>query len=307
MKIIDKTPFRGEDGSISFTDRVKATLKYGFSWFNELKTQDEIIPILEKHLGRSFILMRNVTLGGTEFQLPMVLIGPPVVLVINIISDQGVFRAKEDEWGTLKDDQIVPAGVNQLALTSRMGQVLQVFLDRAGMKGMLKVESVLLSAHPGTHIESVRPIVRVVMRDALERFAVSLTQAQAVLSPEMTAAISQVMLTGKPIGGPAAKSVPEPQPEPEPAEQSYGLYEESDSETPAGDGSLGDFTFEDHEEEQAQPQQPAKKARAKASRAKNKRIMGLSVKQLSILAAIFLAWLCVVIAFFIFINAQFNV
>ena len=34
-------------------------------------------------------------------------------------------------------------------------------------------------------MDSLRPIIRVVMRDALERFAVSITQARILLSPEI--------------------------------------------------------------------------------------------------------------------------
>jgi hypothetical protein len=186
MKIIDKTPFRrGWQHQLSRSH--KATLKYGFSWYDRIKTQDEIIPMLEKHLGRSFILMRNVTLGGTDVELPMILIGPPVVLVINVITDQGVFRAKEDEWGKIKGDQICPLVATSSSRTARMGQVLQVFLDRAGLKGHdLPSNQSCFRRKPGTHIESVRPIVRMVMSDALERFRRLADPGARRLSPEMT-------------------------------------------------------------------------------------------------------------------------
>lgn len=299
MKIIDKTPFLSEDGKISLVDRIQATFKFGLSWHGRIQSQAKVIPVLEKHLGRNFILMRNVTLGGTNVDLPLVLIGPPGVLLINVIPEKGVFRAKEEEWGTISGDQISPAKVNQVVRTSRMGQVLQIFLDRAGLKGMLTVESVLLSADPGTHIESVRPIVRIVMSDALERFSASLSQARTVLSPEMSAAIAQVILTGKPIGRTAESS---PQPEPE---QSHGFFQDDDQESPQGDGSLGEFTFQDDEpEEETAEVEPIK---AKPNRKKKQRIMGLSIPQLAILAGILLAWLCIVIIFFVYVNAQLNV
>ncbi len=303
MKIIDKTPFRKEDGSISFADRIQGTLKYGLSWYDRVMAQEKIIPALEKHLGRSFILMRNITLGGTDVELPMILIGPPVVLLVNVITEQGVFRAKEDEWGKITGDQFVPAKINHLARTARMGQVLQVFLDRAGLKGMIHVESVLFSANPGTHIESVRPIVRIVMSDALDRFAASLAQAKASLSPEMCAAVAQVVLTGKPIRQAKAPASEEAQLQAGPEDNRDFFQEEQ--EATQDDGSLGEFTFQDDESENALgTEQPAK---VKPTRKKKQRIMGLSLPQLGILLGILLAWLCIVVVFFAYVTAQLNV
>jgi len=302
MKIIDKTPFRSEDGKISFTDRIQATLKYGLSWYGRIQAQEKIIPVLEKHLGRNFILMRNITLGGTEVELPLILIGPPGVLLVNVITEQGVFRAKEDEWGNISGSQFVPAKVNQVVRTSRMGQVLQIFLDRAGLKGMLNVESVMLAADAGTHVESVRPIVRIVMSDALERFAVSLSQAKASLSPEVCAAVAQVVLTGKPVRQAGTAEVEQ---EREPENQRGFLDDEP--ELPQSDGSLGEFTFQDDEENTEQEPAPEEKAKPKSARKSKQRIAGLTLPQLGILAGILLVWLCIVIVFFVYVTAQFNV
>lgn len=305
MKIIDKTPFRSEDGTISFVDRIQATFKYGLNWYNRIQAQEKIIPVLEKHLGRNFILMRNVTLGGTEVELPTILIGPPGVILINVITEQGVFRAKEDEWGKISGSQFVPEKVNQLARTSRMGQVLQVFLDRAGLKGMLNVEAVLLSAEPGTHIESVRPIVRIVMSDALERFAVSLAQAKASLSPEACASIAQIILTGKSAQQAAAEPLQEEtgyQPEPE----ANKAFFQDEPEAPHSDGTLGEFSFADDSEEEQPTSEPRPK-KQKAGKKGQTRIAGLTVPQLAILAGILFAWLCIVIGFILYVNAQLNV
>jgi predicted metallo-beta-lactamase superfamily hydrolase len=157
MKIIDKTPFRKEDGSISFIDRIQGTLKYGLPWYGRLQAQEKSFLFSKNILGRNFILMRNIILGGTDIELPIILIGPPAVLVINVITEQGVFRAQEDEWGRIVGNQFVPAKVNHHSTrTVRMGKVLQVFLERAGAKG-ITVDTLLLSANPGTHVESIRP------------------------------------------------------------------------------------------------------------------------------------------------------
>lgn len=301
MKIIDKTPYISQDGSISIPDRIQATLKYGLPWYDRIQAQAKIIPVLEKHLGRNFVLLRNATLGGTDVELPLILIGPPGIFLINVITEKGVFRAKDDEWGKISGSQFVPAKVNQVVRTSRMGQVLQVFLERAGLKG-LKVESILLSADPGTHVESVRPIVRVVMSDALDRLAASIAQARDSLGPEASAMIAQVILTGKTLRQ-AADASPEPEVQPEP-EPTYGFYEPSEASEP-GDGTLGEFTFDDSEEENAEEAQPAPPP--KRARKGKQRILGMTIPQLTVLAGILLAWLCVVIIFIVYVNAQLNV
>jgi hypothetical protein len=303
MKIIDKTPFRKEDGSISFIDRIQGTLKYGLPWYGRLQAQEKIIPVLEKHLGRNFILMRNVTLGGTDIQLPMILIGPPAVLVINVITEKGIFRAQEDEWGRMVGNQFVPDKVNHIALTARMGKVLQVFLERAGAKG-LAIDTLLLSANPGTHVESIRPVVRVVMSDALERFAASLSQAKAVLGPVACGGIAQVILRGKPGGqSPEMAEEAESQPESlaEPNANQYFFQEEN----PQTD-NLRDDTDSRGGEAGSAPEARAE-SKGKPARKKKTRIMGLTLKQIGILAGILLAWLCLVIVFFAFVSAQLNV
>jgi hypothetical protein len=46
------------------------------------------------------------------------------------------------------------------------------------------VEPILIAASPAVHIELVRPIVRVVLSDAVKQYAASLVQARALLTPE---------------------------------------------------------------------------------------------------------------------------
>jgi hypothetical protein len=291
MKIIDKTPFRQPDGSIKFVDRVKASLKYGLPWYDRIQAQDKIIPTLEKHLGRSFILLRNVTLAGTDIELPMILIGPPAVLVVNVITEKGVFRAQEDEWGKITGNQAVPAKVNHLVRTQRMGKVLQVFLNKAGVSGVT-VEALLLSANPGTHVESVRPIVRVVMSDALDRFAASLSQTKGSLGPEVCAGIAQFVLTGSTDGKSPEMQESEATPEEKtaaPQENQFFFQEDS----PKTDSSPA--------------QAPIASETKKPARKKKIRILGLTLAQIGILAGILLLWLCIIIAFIAYATAQLNV
>lgn len=203
MKIADRTSYRQENGQINILGRVQGMLKFGMAWYDLISAQDDVVSILEKALDQKYILLRNITLPDTEIELPMVLIGPPGVFMINVINDRGVYRARDDEWGMISGEKFVPAKINQVQRTSKLGRVLQIYLERAGFKNQFNVEPILLTANPGMHIEPVRPIVRVVMSDALERFAISIHQAKTILSDSEAIQIAKII-----INGPATQEEP---------------------------------------------------------------------------------------------------
>jgi hypothetical protein len=95
-----------------------------------------------------------------------------------------MFRAKGDQWGILSGSSIKPENPNLLSRTERMARAIQVYLQRQGYVDLFNVEAILLCSDPATNVDSMRPIIRVIMRDMLERFASSIPQARIVLSPE---------------------------------------------------------------------------------------------------------------------------
>ncbi len=275
MKIIDQTPFRGEDGQISLVNRIQATLKYGMAWYDNIQAQDALVPMLEKQLGKNYILLRNITLPKTQITLPMVLIGQAGIFLINILGERGLYRAKGDEWGTIENEQFKPASPNLMRQTAQMGKALQLYLEKLGFQGVVTVESILLAVNPGAHVETVRPAVRVVMVDALERFAVSMTQARAVLSVEAASKISEVILSGKGIQ--PTQPVPQTTPKEEPEVQPYPLYETSDDSNRTDlSGDSISFNFEETtdennpsgSDEDAAAKKSAGNGKSNASRAK---------------------------------------
>jgi len=196
MKIADKTPFRNEGGVIDIMGRAQGTLKYGLTWYARVQAQDVAIAVMDKVLGANYVLLRNVTLPDTDIDLPLVLIGPPGIYLINVTHERGVYRARDEEWGTISGERFVAAGINQLQRTVKLGRVLQIYLDRAGYKGSLIVEPILMASDPGMHIESVRPAARIVMSDALERFAISMNQAHAILDAGTIANLARIIVKG---------------------------------------------------------------------------------------------------------------
>jgi hypothetical protein len=65
-----------------------------------------------------------------------------------------------------------------------MSRAILVYLQRQGYSDLSNVEAALLCSDPATTVDTMRPIIRVIMRDSLERFAVSVMQARIVLNPE---------------------------------------------------------------------------------------------------------------------------
>ncbi|MBU2610766.1 MAG: hypothetical protein KJ606_07465, partial [Chloroflexi bacterium] len=174
MRIIDKTPYQFESGKINLFDQLKATLKYGADWLEEIKSQKTAIAHLENALDNSYTLLRNVTLSGLGVTIPLILVGPSGIYVMYTTGLQGMYRAKGDAWGTLEGYKFIPASVNLLARTAQMGRAVQVFLERCaapfdelraaptrqGFPSTTPIEAALLATEPGLHVDSIRPIVR---------------------------------------------------------------------------------------------------------------------------------------------------
>lgn len=200
MNIIDQTPyFNNRTGEISFLDRSKALMKYGASWIKEVEAQNQVIAVLDKVLDRNYTLLRNVTPPGLEASFPLILVGPAGVFVMYVTPLTGIFRAKGDQWGTISGNTFRNEKPNLLTRTERMARAIQVFLQRQGYSVITTVDAILLCSDPSVHVDSIRPIIRVVMRDALERFAISIMQARVVFSPESVQdVIERILIPPKP-------------------------------------------------------------------------------------------------------------
>jgi hypothetical protein len=70
-----------------------------------------------------------------------------------------------------------------LSRTLLMGRSVQAFLTNHG-RALSEVEPVLFFSDPGIHVELVRPTVRLVMADAVDRFVAGLVQSRILLNQE---------------------------------------------------------------------------------------------------------------------------
>jgi hypothetical protein len=223
MKITDHTPFF-KDGKISPMDKVKASMKYGAAWFQEIEAQNVVIEYLEKALGKTtgYHLLRNITLQGLEVEIPFILLGPTGIYVMHATALRGMYRAKNEDWGTIEANSFKPAKANLLARTARLGKALQIYLQRQGFSDLPLVEALLLCSDPGMHVDTIRPVIRVVQRDALDRLAISITLARPVLSYERVQDVYNRILTPRPPQPkPSETLMPTPEPAAGPENESY--------------------------------------------------------------------------------------
>lgn len=221
MKIIDQTQYLDkETGNISFVDRGMALFKYGSGWLKEIQAQSHIIFVMDKLLDKNFTLLRNVTPPALGVSFPLILVGPTGVFVMYVTPLTGTFRAKGDQWGTISGNTFKDEKPNLLIRTERMARALQVFLQSQGQTEVTSAEPILLCSDPAMNVDSLRPIIRIVMRDALDRFIISLTQTRVVFSPDaVQRTIDQILNPPKPA-------------QPQPVENEPGMIEPGQAVNP---------------------------------------------------------------------------
>jgi hypothetical protein len=289
MKIIDQTPFfNHKTGEISILDRAKAMIKYGSNWIKEVEAQKQIIAVLGKVLDRNYTLLRNVPPPGLEASFPFILIGPAGVFVMYVTPQTGMIRAKGDLWGTISGNTFKNEKPNLLKRTERMARAIQVFLQRQGYSELTNVDAILLCSDPSIHVDSIRPIIRVVMRDALERFAISLTQARVVLSPESVYDIIQRIL-----------NPPKPAP-PQPAETLIAAGPGALASAQAKDPYVPTFALPESQAPAWSNEPDSLSIAGTETHSRVPRHKGLNKKQWAFLIVMFVIW-CLLITVFLFL------
>ena len=259
MKIIDKTPFQTEKGEISFLDRLQGTLKYGFSWFSELEAQKNVIVQLDRVLEKGFVLIRNLTLPGSDIVEPIILIGLGSIYVIYVTHLRGQYEAKGDQWNIDNNGRSQPAPINLMNIVARLAKVLERYFQIHGIELRVQIEPVLIAADPGMHIDSTRPAVRVVQSDAIKQFAASLLQTRPVVTAEYIYDLADRIVTPRPksdagpqpvapSAAPKAASAPAAD---NPAARAHAIFNASEQAQPFNPSDLG-FALQD--DSSAQPQ-----------------------------------------------------
>lgn len=290
MKIIDKTPFQNAQGEVDLSGRIQGTLRYGFDWFGELEAQKSVISQLERLLEKGFVLIRNFSLPEIDVVIPIILVGPGGVYVIHVTNVKGQFEAKGDQWNTLTNGRGLPARTNLLDKVSKYARALQIYLNRQKIQTPAPIEPILITANPGAHVDSLRPVARVVMSDAIKQFVASLIQARPLWRSENIYDTADRIVTPRP---PEALAV-QPPAIPTPAADA------AEDDRPFNPADL-DFAFEDGEPlppqakpsvRETSPAQPLPKSSAQRGR-----ILGMTAGQLALLVGMVVIECCVLAGF----------
>lgn len=302
MKIIDKTPLIDQDGKLGFTQRIQGMFKYGLGWLDELEAQKAVLTFLDKNLEKGYTLIRNMTLGKSGIMIPFILIGPAGIFVLNQTFLRGRYQAVGDAWNVESGAQYKPAPVNLIRETARMARALQVFIERQGTKLPVDVEPVLIAGDPGLHIESSRPVIRVLMIDAVKSFVTGLTTGAPVLTAlAVNEAVDRILEPRpprrEPVSHPVKPAVREPEPPPEPVSRARAIFSAAEEPKPFNPSEF-DFAMVD---ERSAAEAAKAFAAAPEPRKAGRRILGLTTIQLVILAALASCLICVIVLAFVFV------
>jgi hypothetical protein len=119
---------------------------------------------------------------------------------------RGIYRVQGETWEKLDDrrSKYLPALPNLIQIGLSLGSTVGAYI-KSRNPSLPIAEPVLVFTEPGLHLEAVRPAVRVVMVDGLERFIAGLLQSPILLNQEEVAKVidllSQVKSASEPLAG----------------------------------------------------------------------------------------------------------
>jgi hypothetical protein len=176
----------------------------------DVRAYEAMIAQMERALSNKYYLLQNVMIEGAEKPLSNVLIGPVGIYLLNTNYLKGIFRAKEDTWAEMKgrNRQFEPVHPNLIKEALQMSSQLNDYLS-SRLSQVPMIHPVLIMLNPGTHVDSVRPAVRTILIDGLERFIARLAQDPPQLTSEDVHAI--VNRLKEPPADPSKSAVEEAQ------------------------------------------------------------------------------------------------
>ena len=193
MKMIDRSPYLAMPERMSIFGRVQGSMKHGLGWPAEVEAQQNCIHALGKDIGDDYTLLQNVSLDDLEIPIPLVLVGPAGLFVMTVTTLFGSYRAKENNWLSLKNPRSPkPAQPNLLVRTCLMAQAVDVYLAKNGVLAP-RAQPVLLCADPHMFVECIRSAARVIRSDSIDLFATNLASDNPVTSPQIAGEVVEAM------------------------------------------------------------------------------------------------------------------
>jgi hypothetical protein len=185
MKVIENSKLKRKESVSSPMNDVISSIKSGLKITEDVPAEDAVIASLARMLDNRYVILKDVILPGLKVPIPLLLIGPSGVCVLTASSMRGVYRAQGENWERMDERRrdFRPAQPNMLLRAQLLARAFEKFFTERGYE-LPEVESVLIFTDPGVHIESVRPVVRIILIDGIERFTTGLVQGYPVLEKD---------------------------------------------------------------------------------------------------------------------------
>jgi hypothetical protein len=285
-------------------------MEYGWNWPSELQAQQAIITYFDRQLEKGYTLIRNLTLGKSGITVPIILLGPSGIHVIHVAYLKGRYEARGEEWNVASGDGYKPDDDNLIHKTLRMAKAVRAFIERQGVPVPVEIEPVLIGGDPGLHIESVKPVVRVLMIDGVKSFVANLLAAQPVLRSESVYEFSERLINPRPVhkaaalvAAAAALAEPAAAPVDPVVARAQAIFKAAEELQPIDPADF-DFAIVDDDLalEASSPAAPGSAAAspveaAAAPKSGRKRYLGMQIWQLVVLGILSLALCCIVAGF----------
>lgn len=193
MRVIDPSARQKESPKPAILGRLQTTLN-NLSGPGDAPAQESLIAVLQRSLDNQYLLLRNIVLSGLEEPVPLLLAGPTGLWAIHASPLRGLYRAKDEAWEKLEghSQHFRPARPNLLSHTRMLATALGKHLSASNFD-IPEIEPVLYFSDPGIHIDTTRPVVRIVPPDAVDRFVAGVLQAPVVLNPETIQRIANLL------------------------------------------------------------------------------------------------------------------
>jgi hypothetical protein len=185
MKLIDCATLGIKESQVKSLDDFLGAFKIGRGYSVDTDAQETVIAGFQRIVDNKFTMLRNVPIEGASAPIPLILVGPSGVWVLYPSGLRGVFRAHGEAWEKMDNHQQTykPSGENFLTQTAQMAKMVETYLASHGVRNP-QIGAGVVFTNPGIHVEIVRPVVRVVLIDALDRFISGILQGRLIYDRE---------------------------------------------------------------------------------------------------------------------------
>ena len=126
MKVFDYSPIPFDGGKLSFQDRLKGIMQFGFTWVSEMKSQEVVIESLNRVLDNRFTLLRNIPIPDGGVTIPLVLLGSHGITVLYNSIVRGIYNAEGNSW-KIMDNRLKDYKHSKPNIITRTSLITQAF------------------------------------------------------------------------------------------------------------------------------------------------------------------------------------